>query len=784
MYFNRTYKSFFFLSIIFLFISTLYSEDIIYGKVNAINYGQDSKAVRAPKLFYPDNEAMDLKNGDLLESGCTILTFENQSVEITLLKNDNPFGYILLAENTDIEIKFIDNAYLTMNYGRLRLVINKDSGLIKLFSKTIQVDITGTDFGIESLIDPENNTNGYVICFDGELEMSSRVSDKNGKIKSRGKCEFFNGDLIFSDFFTKNDLDLWQNSFSVKSDYKPDGLNFVLETLKFEKQKKVTDEKKEVPVEKNDTTAVVKKEEIPVTNYADTALDNSDVTADKAIKGKSGFDKDGFLSTFLSFRFGGLGYDLQIENFRFQNLGIKFLFDPSIVLFDDKFEFGFYLNLNFFPYALYEPLANAGQPGWDMFGTINNNSRFANREWSFGSDQNLDAGRMVFDIFDDLLLKMKIIRYNKPGDKIYIIAGQDVSIDERLKFSLDDFNAQYFTSLQRKTSFLTRFDLGWFKGDVYAEDMMPKGLYGTNFMFSTPNKSFAFKYYFSYYMECYDTVQFTENADWLMPAQFNSSFILDTFNIPSFGLSLYLSGGVLAPFSNMLNENNATAVSSGLVFSFGTYIRGNFKNNEFNFYFEFVKDSYISKIGMYDVTYSINRAKYASMLENYMNSLSTRSLNDYFKDHYFGFRGRFNYNYLKHVNLDLSYQWGIAFGLITNDIPSIGPVPSPDVNDLHYYDRINFKITLDSLKKWKVNCGMYITWSMDEVINTAKNTVSSQNGLTFLAANLIFIGGDIRFNDGISIYLQGGVYPFAGITNFCFDAGITLKPYYFFMKKK
>jgi hypothetical protein len=752
-----------------------------YGIVNYISGD-------APEIHYSDTESGSLKLNDRLKSGCTILTGEHQAVEITIYNDNKASGYIVMSENTDIEINFGETIDLSMNYGRIRTVSNVGNP-IALRSKAAGIRLNGGDLGFDSLIDDENNVKGAVLDFGGTFDVASSISSQSGTLNPMGRCDLLNGDLIFSAGFSKDDLNFWQGSMALKSDNIPDNVNFFLEKIKLDaadqKTQNVNTIKKETPVvkesettAKNSTDDVKKETEVKQDSENVPVVENSDVTGDKAEKKTGVFDRDKFLCEFLSFKFAGTGYDEMIENFKLQNLGVIFAFDPSIVLFDGKFEFGFYLDLAFFPYTV----CVTTTPGWEMFGQVNSNSRFADHEWSFGSDQNSEAGRIVFDVFDDLLLKMKTIRYNDPDDKIYVKAGQFNGIDETLKFSLDNFNPVYFSRLQRNESFFTKFDFGWFKANIYAEDVMPKGLYGTNFTLSTPGKSFVFKYYFSTYMDCYDTVQFSDNAVWMMPARFDSSLILDTFNLPSFGLTFFLNGGVFIPFSSLLNDRNSMLVSSGLIFSFGFNIRGNVKNNEFNFSLEFVKDGYLDKIGMFDLSYKMNRESYVSRMLSYYDGLSGRVTNDYFSDHYFGFRSRFNYNFLKHVNVDLSYQWGISMGLTSYNVSGLGAIPVPDTANIRYYDKINFKLTLDSLDKWKIPCDLYLLWAFDGVINAIGNTVVSSNAYSFFSSNSIFLGSNIHFIKGLSLFIQGGMYPFAGLPNFCFEAGLNFKPYYF--KKK
>ena len=96
-----------------------------------------------------------------------------------------------------------------------------------------------------------------------------------------------------------------------------------------------------------------------------------------------------FYADLLTFQFGLLSYN--------KDLAVKLVYTPSISLLENSFTLGFYLPFNLTPYSLL-----AG----DVFLRVNRN----NNEWSFGTDQT-NPSAIVFDIFDDTLLKINKIKY-------------------------------------------------------------------------------------------------------------------------------------------------------------------------------------------------------------------------------------------------------------------------------------------------------------------------------------------------------------------------------------
>jgi len=705
------------------------------------SYSSSTKT--SPSVYYENLDSKDIKVGERVNNGCTLITLENQTLEVTIYKNRTPVGMLFLSENADVTITSSENNIdFFSNYGRFRLVFQKNSQ-VTVSTKKIRAEVTGTDFGFQSTVN-NNVKEGYFLIFEGSIKVYTVNSPKDFKPVSLGESiKFKDGVLLDKINFDQEELDFWKKNLIFKTKIIPNNVNLALEKFVFGK--------KEVLVKASQTDST-----------SDSNQVNNDATDDETKKEAQALKIIEFLEPVISFELGGFAYNFNLNNYT-TNVGIKTVFDPSFKYFNDKFEFGFYINVNFYPGAL-----TTGD-AWSFLGTVNCNNRWINKEWSFGSDKTDNSAKVVFDVFDDILIKSKIIRYGKSTDPIFIQLGDNNEVRDYSDFLLYDYNPDYFKLFQRKVSFVSQFELSWLNAFIYAEDIMPKGIYGGTIQFKTTPKSFNFKFILTSFVDCYSLVQFN-NETWTMPAHFSSSFAFEAFNLPSFGLSFYINGGLNIPFSSLMVSNYAQIVSSGMIFSFATNIR----LQDFSLGFEFVKDSAFARIAEFDLSYNFNRDNKILNIKNWYSGLSGRTTdNDYFKDHFFGGRLRTHYNYLKHVYIDLFYQIGAAFTLSTMTVSGF-TVPIPNYSSL--YDKASFKLTLDSLDKWRFKCKFYAMWNVDNMINSIIAN-------TFLNSNLIFAGFIINPFDSIDIKFQGGMYPFSSQTSFVFDISVVVKPMKFVKPK-
>lgn len=676
-----------------------------------------------PVIYSPAGEPTTAKINDKFLQSYSLLTTESQQVEIEIFDDLMIAGMLKIEENTNISYTYDttnDTLLIRVPYGRIRCVV-KPEYKTKIILQTVTINSVDSDFGVTNLQDDNGVQNGSIIVFGNKVNIQS-IKDKNNS-ENPGAwqiCDFRGSKVYPPYYFYEDKLTNWKNSMIFKSSNKPRNLNYVLETLEYKPHIEViTDNKKQ-------RTTIVK----------DSTTDlHQDVTSDKIVKNK--FDYKKFFSSFLSLEAGSIVYD--------GDIAVKFVSTPGINLFDNKFEFGFYLSLNFVPSKLFSG-------NWAM--SINN----GNNEWSFGTDQNNNTAKIVWDVFDDILLKLRVLRYNTIQDKIFVNFGDYFNISDFYQYSLVDFNSKIFFPRLRKSSFVTKINVSYFEWLFYAEDVLPRGIYGTEIMLKTPSKSFRFRFKLSGYIDAYNLIKF-DGTESSFPGQFNTAFIFEPFNLPSFGFSFYLSGGILIPFTynmqtgtsnfNTLLSQNPAALAANTSGNIGFFLR----LTKFSFSGEFILDSGLNKIGLYDTSYLATRDNRNSEILSWMTDKASKSTID-ITDFNFGFRTRMNYKFLKYVLIELSYQ--LTF-----------PV---------YYDKLHFKIQLDSIEKWKVNFAFYFQWQIESLINAFSSTKAFQE------SNFMYIGFYIKPHKSVEIGFVSGVYPNyitasdPWYSSFIFDFYVKFKP--------
>lgn len=710
--------------LIFIISSTsLFSKEVSSGSFYAVVTNISSQSSINPVVHYQD-DAVEIRMKDRILPGATILTADDQTLEMIIYQGDYPYGIIFVMENTDFKFNFNDLTTILdvrVIYGGIRGVIGEDL-ITTINSQTVKSAIYGADFGLVSVINEYGDRVGYSIVFGGELVLASREDIENSEIVLPGQiCEFEDYTIFPPRSYTSSEFYTWKPSMHFKSRDIPKNINLVLEYLDYEKP-------------------VVKEE----------------------IKKFPKFDYKKFVASFLSFKAGTMNYDNEIA--------IKFVWRPGASILGDKFEFGFYVPINFIPSKAF-----TSKPFIHIEGN--------NNEWSFGSDQGTNKGAIVFDAFSDVLSKIRVIRYNTIDEKLFVFAGIYHDLYDFNEFSLISFNSKAFYPKIRRTSFVFNTNFRWFQSLVYAEDILPKGLYGADLLFKTPAKSFRFIMRFSGFIDAYDLVKF-DNKESFFPGQFNTTIHFDAFNVSSLGFSLYFSGGLLVPFS----YNFSTGTSSfqtlmgknpaSLAFNIAANTGFLLRILDFNLFLEFIVDSGINKIGLFDAFYVATREYRKNIIASWIAAkmLLTAGLSDY----NFGFRFRIKYNFLKYLLLESSYQ--LTFSGVTGT--SFDASTNRFITWLRYYDKLYVKLSLDSVDRWKVNFSMYLLWQT-QIIPLAFSSL-----MNFQLSNIIYTGLKIKTHRSVDINLAFGVYPdFVNFkspwySQFMFDFYITIKPLPFFEIKK
>ncbi|HQB61381.1 MAG TPA: hypothetical protein PK899_06980, partial [Spirochaetota bacterium] len=248
-----------------------------------------------------------------------------------------------------------------------------------------------------------------------------------------------------------------------------------------------------------------------------------------------------FFSSFFANETGFYSYD--------KKTCVKFVWKPGVALEKEKFEFSFYFPVFF---SVDKMFAN------NMLLPVNN----TNNEWSFGSDQNGSTVKIVLDAVDDALLKLRILRYNNINDNFFFQMGELNNFSDSSRFSLVNFCSKIFFPMYRKTSFIIKGESNIFEGFFYAEDILPKGLYGLSLKFMTPYSSFKFKFGIDIFADGYDFMNFDKGRELYFPTQVNLISEFNAFNIPSFSFSIFLNMGALFPLSYNFGSNSSLAINT------------------------------------------------------------------------------------------------------------------------------------------------------------------------------------------------------------------------------
>ncbi len=683
---------------ILLFIVQLATaqSNTIYGLIKKINTEPDE--VFKPTIVTTNGAMEGIFEGVRVDNGTTIITYDRQSVDITIFINDKAAFCLKISENTDISFNYsvqTRTTTFTSKFGRFRLISAGESQFIIDLKETT---ITGNscDFSIVFLIDA--NGRRYGSLYNLGAPVNIRTELRNRTINRMNKTDFNNADILQPSSITEeifNGLKQDQVFLSFEANNR---LEYVLEKYQFNRNVVVLEpEIEEVIVEEvPDLTA-----DIVVDNSTDTRI------TDARLAGA-------FFLSFLSMEIGSTTFDNQIA--------IKIISRPGLSLFNNLFEFGFYFPIFLVPSKMFtseSPIANTN---------INNN------EWSFGSDQGNNTSAIVMDVFNDIFLKLRVIRWRDQSYPVSLYIGEINNLNDLTKFSMNDYNSKIFYPTYRQVSFITRFNLDWFRCFIYAENLLPQGLYGIDLSFNTPSKVFRFEFNFSVFMDAYTLIQ-TDPVESVFPTRINAGISMEPFDLTSFGLKLFLNTGILLPFSaNMYTgesefvdtiTSNPLSILSGMAGNVGFLAR----IKSFSIGAEFIFDSGVNKVGLFDISYIALRESRAGTVTDWLSDMSSRevSINDF----NFGFRLNISYNWVNFIYFDIKYK----------------------VTFPQYYDQLYLKLSIDSTNRYKFNFDIFIQWQVESLVTSFQSTKQ------FQLHNVGFIGFGLHPHKSISIRGAFGIYP-------------------------
>ncbi|MCG8573063.1 MAG: hypothetical protein MJB14_23265, partial [Spirochaetes bacterium] len=299
---------------------------------------------------------------------------------------------------------------------------------------------------------------------------------------------------------------------------------------------------------------------------------------------------------------------------------------------------------------------------------------------------------------------------------------------------------------------ISKFNFKVFKATLYAEDILPKGLYGTDLQFSNASQSYKFIFGLSTYFDFYDLSRYILGAttsEVFFPGQFNGKLQFTVFDLPSFGFQIYANGGILLPFSynfsdgssafQTLAAKNPAALASTLAINMGFLLRV----KKFSIALEFLVDSAINKVSYYDALYDAQRDDHNSTYTAWMTDLSSRDVG--FRDYNFGFRFFMMYELQKYIHFESSYQITLT-SAPGNTIP------------INYYDKIFFSLNLDSKDRWKVAVGYNLQLYFQEIGTSIVRAVAKDYDYFF--NNLLLATGlFVQPYSMIKLNFKFGMYP-------------------------
>ncbi|MCG8573106.1 MAG: hypothetical protein MJB14_23480, partial [Spirochaetes bacterium] len=401
------------LTIFFYFLISLavFSQSNIYAVLSNINTTSEQSVL----VYDINNEIRQADRGDTIEINETLITYENQQAELVIYEDLKPIAYLIIDQNSDLSFALDQGKIvLNFNYGKIRIVVQPENRFEARLTN-LTVNITGTDFGLFATLNDSNLYEGNLIVFNGQIKAYSHTNpDKKVTINQWYYSHYLQNNIEQQQRFSAQQLQQWQNSMQKISQSVPEQLNLVLENLEFltEEIPPVIDQPIEVepevaePIDETTDQVIMEEQtsdqiEPPQKNYRQAALN--------------------FVASLLQHEIGTINYG--------NDFAIRVVSRPGIKILDDKFEFGFYLPLNLIP-----------SKAFTKDGLLDINQ--SNNEWSFGSDQNREAKKVVFDIFDDILLKLRIIRFNDEEDKFFIQAGDYYDVSDINRFSMLHFNTK------------------------------------------------------------------------------------------------------------------------------------------------------------------------------------------------------------------------------------------------------------------------------------------------------------------------------------------------------
>ena len=679
----------------------------------------------------------------------TIVTEEQQRMECVIMRNDEPIVGFIVSEVTDFYYDYDsehDVFYIELHYGRVRVVSNNKIR-IETESEHGRVQTMGGDFGIISFIKDDGTVYEGIYDFDGKLSCESKVKSLENTAERWDRFDTFAGEKAT---FSEQELLWWQDTMLFDLTRLPEEIPYVLENLLYPQ-----------------------RQDILIANYSNLTTEEKQELAKIVLGGIFRFHTNYFMESNMS--------DMD------HIVNISWM--PGGVFLNRKFEFYLDLSANLNISAMKRGDTNNIIHKVNVINPIYSSTNewdYGNNPWSFGSDQGDNAGRIVFDVFDDLLMKLGLLRYgfDKPTELAFVQVGNYFDISDRWDYSLSGFNPSGLSQDFRHNSFVTKINTKCFETLIYAEDILPKGLYGFSMKFMTPAKSIRWKLGFSVFTDTYGLIKFDKDVESVVPMQNNVNFEFTLFDLPSFGLDLYLNGGLNIPFSyNFVSgdskfsaaiSQNPAALFTNISADLGTSIR--FKH----FYIipEFIVDTELNRVGLFDMAYNgKKRFDYFYNLQNWLYSPTEVDISKFF----FGGRLKFKFDDYEYVKFELAFQASATYN---------EDHKGNDWLQYCFYDKVYLTIRADIGDKYKVGFNFAFTYQIENLAKTIFGFVMNDfsTGMMLLSNQVAYMTMTVSPHHVVDIYISGGVRPsltgFGGYLGYFAQAGVTIKPNVTITKKQ
>lgn len=399
----------------------------------------------------------DVSIGTQLPIGWTVLTGNGDSIELKVEPDDS---VIKIAENTNFKVMALqgindsESSDFELIFGKFRTIAAKLVGdeVYNFYGQTSACGVRGTDFGMQIVTDQASGIKEETFVFEGEVELTHQVT---GQTVSVAANQYVNA----ADFKV--------------IDMTPEVQSSLQEELTFEQPPVVppvppveltpTEPVNILPLDSEQQEETVFESPILPQSEINLALientigtgglfiNNTPVTQ----SGNGEKSQNNFLSNFISFEIGTIVIDDQVYG--------KAVYTPSFVI--GKFELALY-----FPLIYMNNIMNPG----DWYRPQGNN------EWSFGTDQDT-VEDTVKDIFSDLVLKLRYIKFGEQRDKFHFQAGNLSSITLGHGFIMRDFANDIDFPAIRRVGFNLGVNTPVFGMEAMASDLDAFELVGGRF---------------------------------------------------------------------------------------------------------------------------------------------------------------------------------------------------------------------------------------------------------------------------------------------------------------